>query len=143
MSSLQKTLNLFHYLSFLQYPLMLLGLYFVYKPIFFGYDTLWHDYNLALIFMGLAISFTTLADPKRANKKIIKLYKNPKFMRGFMVYLMILITFLLGFGFYAMLWSDKVPLQQLSTGIIVLGIGVIGLLKMSVELTQMYATEVK
>ena len=60
---------LFHYISYLQYPLMLIALYFAFKPYFNGLeitnekiDLIFRNLNNMLIFMGLGISFSTLQD---------------------------------------------------------------------------------
>ena len=55
----------FQYLSYAQYPLMLVALYFAYEPLISGVeslDTLFEAYNKSLLFMGLGISFSTLQD---------------------------------------------------------------------------------
>lgn len=76
----------FHYVSYLQYPLMLLALYFAFKPYFFGFDQLkekpelvFENLNSLLIFMGLAVSFSSLQDTtKTQNKFSEKIWRSPK-----------------------------------------------------------------
>ncbi len=76
----------FQVLSYLQYPLMALGLFFSVKPYFKGFEYLaenpnivFVNYNYALIFMGLGISFSTLQDTsKMQNEFSRKIWKNPK-----------------------------------------------------------------
>ena len=66
----------FHYISYLQYPLMLIGLYFVFNPYLSGVeklrenpDLIFQNLNNALIFMGLGISFSSLQDKKATHTK--------------------------------------------------------------------------
>ncbi len=56
--------TLFHYISYLQYPLMLIAMVLVFKPYFYGLeylkenpDIIFQSLNSALIFMGLGVSF--------------------------------------------------------------------------------------
>ena len=133
--------EIFHRISHVQYPLLILGLFYAYKPLIFGNENIWQDYNYCLVYMGIAISFTSLSETKRQSKWAEKLYKNKKFMKGFFIYLLCLILFLFALGFYS-LYQDKVEaLKELALGIIVLGIGVMGILRMSIEITEYYNTK--
>ena len=69
--------TVFHYVSYIQYPLMLITLYFVVSPFFTGMekikenpDLIFKNLNLMLIFMGLAISFSTLQDTHKTQNKL-------------------------------------------------------------------------
>jgi hypothetical protein len=122
--------KLFHYSSYLQYPLMLVGLYFVYKPFVYGYDSIWVDYNKALIFLGLGISFSTLQDTQKTQNKLSKrVWENPKRATVFLLYIVLLILSTVLFGMYCLL-------NELSFGVIALGIGLIGVLKSAIEMAD-------
>jgi F0F1-type ATP synthase membrane subunit c/vacuolar-type H+-ATPase subunit K len=128
---------LFHYISYLQYPLMLVGLYYVYKPLIFSPLSIWVDYNKALVFVGLAISFSTLQDTAKTQNKFSKrVWENPKFAKMFFVYLMLLAATVLAFGIYCLLFAENKNLQELSFGVIAFGAGLIGLLKSAVEMAE-------
>lgn len=62
--------QLFHYLSYLQYPLMLIGVYFSVKPLIFGLDNIWKDYSSLLVFVGLGIGLVGML------KAVIEMFEN-------------------------------------------------------------------
>jgi magnesium-transporting ATPase (P-type) len=77
--------KLFHKISYLQYPLMLLGLFYCCKPTLFGIDSIWMDLNKGLVFFGLAISLSTLQDITKTQEKISKrIFENPNYARIFL-----------------------------------------------------------
>lgn len=101
----------FHKISYLQYPLMLVGLYWMARPLINNLNNLWADYNMALIFYGLAISLSTLQDTtKSQNKLSLKIWQSPRYARIF--------------------------LNEISFGIISLGIGFVGVLKSGIEMAE-------
>ncbi len=129
--------KLFHYISYLQYPLMLLGLYFVYKPFIFGYESIWADYNKTLIFFGLGISFSTLQDTQKTQNKLSKrIWENPRRAKLFLLYIVFLILLTLIFGMYCLFVSTNTNLKEISFGVIALSIGLIGLLKSGIEMAD-------
>jgi len=125
--------NLFHYISFLQYPFLLIGLYYSYKHTFYENTQIWADINYSLLFIGIGISFASFADLSRKSKIEKKLMKNKKFVKAFLIYLIILILIIIGVGVYSLFFTNIKPLQELAVGIIVFGIGVIGLLKTFID----------
>lgn len=76
----------FHLISYLQYLLMLLGLYYAIHPYFNGLDAIANNFELALtdinkmlVWMGLGISFSTLQDTtKTQNDFSRKIWEDPK-----------------------------------------------------------------
>ncbi len=133
---MKKLTTIFHHMSFIQYPFLALSLYYVYKPLFDGMGEMWKDYNLGLTFLGIALSFTSFADLTKRNKLSRFIYGKPKLAKGFLIYAFILFLIIFTFGMYSMFISKNENLNNLSTGIIVLGIGVLGLLRMTIELIQ-------
>lgn len=135
---------MFHYVSYLQYPLMLVGLYYVYLPFFTDFKSLLNEYNKALIFIGLAISFTTLQDSKKTQNKFSKkMWENPKHSKIFLIYLIILILVILGFGFFCLFTTTHTKLNELAYGIIAVGIGLIGMLKAALEMAEYHQSRVQ
>lgn len=133
---MKKFLNIFHYISFISVPFLLLAIFYAYKPLIFGMDNLWFDFNYCLTFMGIGLSFTSLADTKKKNKLSRKLYGNPKFARGFLIYAFSLFLLIFGFGLYALLISRNENLNELSIGIIILSIGYLGVFRMAIEMVR-------
>ena len=132
----------FQYLSYLQYPLMLIGLYFAYEPIIFDMEIFWESINKSFLFMGLAISFSTLQDSTKTQNKLSRIvYQNPKYAKIFIVYLILLTLFCLIFGVYGFLFSKIEQINQVSLGVLVLGIGMLGMLKMAFEMAAYHSKE--
>jgi magnesium-transporting ATPase (P-type) len=129
--------GLFHIISYLQYPVMIVAIFYCYKPLLFGAETIWMDLNKGLVFLGLGLSLATLQDTTKTQNKISKkVFSNPKYARIFLIYLVCLFIFSTSFGLFGLYVSSKEALQELSFGLIVLGIGIIGVLKTAVEMSE-------
>lgn len=86
----------FQAISYLQYPFMVLALFYAYKPFFNGLENILADFNHALIWMGLGISFSTLQDTtKTQNKLSLKVWQNPKYAKAFIYTFAVFTLFLL------------------------------------------------
>lgn len=132
-----NTRRLFHLISYLQYPLFIVAVYFAFKPYIVGFDTVWANLNNVLIFGGLGISISTLQDTTTTQNEFSRrVWQSPakgKFVLSviaFMAFLFILV------GFFGMYLSQNPILKELSLGTVVLGIGVIGLLKAAIEMFE-------
>ncbi len=139
-----KIKKLFQIISYLQYPLMLLALFFSIKPYFNGIDylinnieTLFEDYNYVLIFMGLGISFSTLQDTtKTQNKLSKKIWENPKKGEKMIAIISGLVFLVLSYGIFGYFITENQKIKELSFGAIVFGIGLIGFLKTAIEVFE-------
>lgn len=135
---------LFHYVSYLQYPLMLIALYFAFSPYLSGIDALkenpdliFQKLNACLIFMGLGISFLSLQDTTKTQNKISKdVWENPKKGKIAIILISMLILFVLILGLIGYFYSVDGILKDLSIGFIVFGLGLFGLLKAAVEMFE-------
>ncbi|MEL1248029.1 hypothetical protein [Flavobacterium helocola] len=135
-------MNFFQKISYLQYPLMLFAMYFAIKPYTYIFevgvnnqDKMFADLNSLLIFMGLGISFSTLQDTsKTQNKFSLKIWQNPKKGKRTIFFIAFFTFSILFLGLGLFLFSEKQQLKDLSFGIIALAIGLIGLLKASIEM---------
>ena len=141
----------FQIISYGQYPLMIIAVYFVIKPYINGLEflkqnpeILFFNYNNALIFFGLGFSFSTLQDTTKTQSNFSKkIWTNPKNGRK-MIFLISLVTFstlILGVFLYYFGKIDK--LKELSFGVIVLGIGLIGFLKSAIEVFENHRSDKK
>ena len=130
-----KVKKLFNAISYLQYPLLLVALGYVVYPYFAGFDAFWTSINNALIFSGLAISFSTLQDTtKTQNNFSRKIWEDPR--KGMLALMVIsgttLVFLVLGiFGFFV---SKGGILKEVSFGVLMLGLGYVGLLKVAIEM---------
>ncbi|WP_053990801.1 hypothetical protein [Mangrovimonas sp. TPBH4] len=136
--------KIFHYISYLQYPLMLMALYYVLTPYLLGMETLkenpnviFENLNTGLIFMGLGTSFSSLQDTTRIQNKISrKIWENPKKGKIAIVFIGSTILFLLCLGLIGYFKLGNGILKELSVGIIVLGLGMFGFLKGAIEMFE-------
>ena len=136
--------DVFQKISYLQYPLMLVAMYYVLKPYFIGFDTIWENYNYAMIFMGLGISFSTLQDTKKTQNKFSrKTWENPKKGKLALIIIASLGLFVILIGLYGLYISTSEVLKQMSFGAIVLGIGIVGLLKAAIEMFENHRLDKK
>ncbi|WP_158848133.1 hypothetical protein [Algibacter sp. L1A34] len=126
----------FHYLSYLQYPFLIGGMYFTFKLNSSEFNFL-KALNNMLIFLGLAISFASLQDTNKVSIKFEKkLWENPKFGKIFIRYLTISTLLVLAFGVFGYFISENQNIKEVSFGIIIFGVGLIGMLKTGMEIFE-------
>lgn len=130
----------FQAISYLQYPFMVLALFYAYKPFFNGLENILEDFNYALIWMGLGISFSTLQDTtKTQNKLSLKVWQNPKYAKVFIYSLTSFTLFLFIFGIFGIFISSSEVLKEIAFGLVVLAIGLLGMLKAAIEMAENHA----
>jgi uncharacterized membrane protein len=129
--------DLFHKISYLQYPLMLIGLYYAIRPYVVGFDQLWDSLNSLLIFMGLGISFSTLQDTsKTQNETSRRIWEDPRKGKNFLTFMSVATLFFILLGLIGYFAAPNEILQELSFGLIVLGIGFMGMVKSALEMFE-------
>ncbi len=143
---MKKTKQLFHVLSYIQYPFLLLGLFLAFKPFFKGFEYLasnpeylFGTYNKSLIFFGVALSFSTLQDSSKTSLKFErKIYSNPRKAKFYIIFtmLLVLVLFIYGFIGYFGLNQQSNVIYEFSYGSIIMGIGLIGYLKLQIEIFE-------
>lgn len=137
---MNKAKDFFHKISYLQYPIMAVAVFFCYRPLFSGLENIWADFNKGLVFLGLGISFSTLQDTTKTQNKISKrIFENPRYSRIFLIVLSFQIVLFIGMGLAGMFLSDIPALQELSFGFFMFSIGMLGLLKAAVEMAENHA----
>jgi uncharacterized membrane protein len=135
--------RLFHLVSYLQYPCMLLGFFYCYKPVvtnFTGFldniDVLLVEFNKALVFIGLGTSLSTLQDTTKVQNKFSqRIYDNPRKTKFFLWSMVLQILLFLTLGFVGLFGSNKY-LHELAFGLVALGVGFIGMLKAAIEMAD-------
>lgn len=129
--------RLFHRISYLQYPLFAVAVFYAIKPYVVGFDTVWVNLNNVLIFGGLGISLSTLQDTSTTQNEFSRrVWQSP--LKGKIALSVIAVMALLFIlvGFFGIYISQNPILKELSLGTIVLGIGVVGLLKAAIEMFE-------
>lgn len=129
--------NLFHTISYAQYPLMLIAVFYTLVPYFRGFDVFWPSINQALIFAGLGISFSTLQDTtKTQNNFSKKIWENPKKGQRALMFIFISALAMLVFGTYGFFVAKDGIVKEVAFGTLMLGIAYIGLLKAAIEMFE-------
>lgn len=134
----------FHYISYLQYPLILIAFYFALSPYMMGMeklrenpDLIFENLNNLLIFMGLAVSFSSLQDTtKTQNNFSKKIWENPKNGKITIITMSVMIMLILIMGLIGYLNVNNGILKNLAVGLIVLGLGMFGFLKATIEMFE-------
>lgn len=140
---MKNTTQFFHLLSYLQYPIMLIAVFFSVRPYISGFETVFEDLNKVLMFMGLGISFSTLQDTtKTQNKVSLKVYQNPTYARLFFLFTSAIIILLISVGLLGLFELSTPIFQEISLGTLVLGIGMIGMLKAISEMIENHGKKV-
>lgn len=134
---MKNAVRFFHTISYLQYPLMLVAIYFMLQPYFNGFQDAPAFINKGLVFVGLGISFSTLQDTTKTQNKIsLKIYQNPRYAKMFIIAMVILILFFIVSGLFGLFSIEDSQLSEMAFGMIVLGIGMIGMLKAVIEMAE-------
>lgn len=135
---------IFHKISYLAYPVMLVALFYVFKPYFVGFDTIWENYNYALIFLGLGVSLATLQDTTKTQNNFSKrIWESPKKGKYVLIGIAFLCLYFVVAGIYGFYISTNEIVQQLSFGAFVLGIGIMGMLKSAIEMFENHRLDKK
>ena len=128
-----KMKSFLHYLSFVQIPLYLLGMYWFIHPALVGGKDFLGDINAALLALGVALSFSSLSDPSRNRslaKKVFRANRLKWLTRMFL--LMIILLFVMA---VFLSWAEN-KISEISTSLFVLGIGLMANLRQLVEMNE-------
>ena len=94
--------------------------------------------------MGIAISLSTLQDTKKMqNEMSRKIWENPKKGKTMLVALALLAFGCITIGIFGSSVSTNEALKELSFGVIVLGIGLIGMLNTAMDLFENHRLDKK
>ena len=136
--------KLFHKLSYLQYPFLILGLAAIVQPYILDFESnsknlsvIVNAINNMLIFTGIGVSFSTLQDTTTTQNELSKkVWEDSKKSRRFLILLLLTIGLLFSFGIFAYFFSFNKHLEVLGVGTLVLSIGLIGVLKAAIEMAN-------
>lgn len=122
--------------------MILVAMYYVIKPYFTGLDKikleeLFVNFNYALIFMGVAISFTSLQDTKKTQNKFSrKVWEDPRKGKIALIIMTIMTFLFIAMGMVGIYTVNMSVLKEISFGLIVMGIGLLGVLKSAIEMFE-------
>lgn len=134
---MKKIIRILHYISFSKYPILLISIYFCYKPILQSDTDFFKNLNIGLIFLGVGLSLDSLKDYKKLNWLDKKVLHNPKIAKYYFLYIGIITLGFILIGIFCYLKPDN-QLNEISIGLIVMGIGMLGFLKSGIETTKDY-----
>lgn len=136
--------KIFHLISYLQYPLVIARGYYCLKPYWNGFQLDLSDINNVLIFFGLSISFSTLQDTtKTQNKLSRKVWESPVKGKIFLTIICLFAAFVIGFGLYGIFKSEAKEIREIAFGCVVLGTGLIGLIKAALDIFENHRKDKK
>jgi len=131
--------EIFHIVSYLQYPLLIISIYF-YIPFIislFNNQPNWDELNYVLIFFGIALSFSTLQDTTKTQNKISKrIWESPLKGKIALIIISILAFSMVTSGLLIFYFSNQEITENIAIGITVFGIGLIGILKAAIEMYE-------
>lgn len=132
-----KIKPLFQIISYLQYPVMLLSVYYMMRPLLNNFENLLNDFNIGLTLMGIGTGVSTLQDTTKVQNKLsLKVYQSQKKTSFFLILIGFQIFLFIAIGLWGLLQTKKSPVSELSFGLISLGIGMIGILKAASEMAE-------
>lgn len=134
-----QPVKIFHAISYLQYPLMLVAAGF-YVPFIISLVQKtpdWAMLNYMLVFFGVALSFSTLQDTTKTQNKISKrVWQDPRKGKVFLVIIACNVFVLMVSGLWSLFFFQDNEGESVGIGLTVLGIGMIGLLKVALEMFE-------
>lgn len=131
--------GIFHKISYLQYVFIPVTLYYytLFVISLTKNDINWIPLNKVLIFVGIAISLSSLQDTTTTQNKFSrKIWEHPKKGKYMLIYLSAMSFILITAGLIAYLFVHETILQDVSFGLMMLGIGILGLLKAAIEMYE-------
>lgn len=129
--------KLFHAASYLQYPFMAVAAFYVIRPYFNGFDSIFEDFNLTLLYAGVAIGFSSLQDPTTTqNEMSRKVWEDPRKGSWAIGVFAVIVVLALGSGLTGLYVAADSPWSQIAMGLVGLGLGMFGLLKTAIEMFE-------
>ncbi|MEL7146009.1 MAG: hypothetical protein AAFO69_06550 [Bacteroidota bacterium] len=131
--------QIFHLISYLQYPLVA-GALFFYLPFVISVTKgipEWELLNYTLAVFGVSISFSTLQDTTKVQNKFSKnVWEDPVKGKIFLIVLSGVALLFIISGMVFMFFMEKDGPGTIGVGLLVLGIGLIGMLKAGIEMFE-------
>ena len=136
--------DVFQWLSYLQYPAMLVALGYVFKSGLTlggqsanGLPVIYDDWNYVLLYAGIEIGLSSLPDPRKTQNEISRrVWQDPRKGRWMLI---LLATYALGamlIGLIGAYRAEDTIVNQLSLGLVAFGLGMVGLLKTAIEMRE-------
>ena len=127
----------FHYVSYLQYPLVIVACYLSIKPVLNNEEFAISDFSTVLMLMGISISFSTLQDTTKTQNNVSKrIWQSARKGKLTIAVFSLFAGFMIVNGFWGYVTAGTSEFKELYAGLMVLGISFIGLLKAAIEMFE-------
>ena len=126
----------FKYVSYLNIPFMLGGIFYTYRPLLFKEYPLLEDVSFAFILLGFGLSLVSLRDLERVDRLGRWFMERERLFRIYVYVLLTVCLFGLFMGFYALLKASSDDLRLLGIGLLSLALGMLGFVKSLIDQAQ-------
>lgn len=150
----------FQYISYLQYPILLVGLYFIvatmiqFDPELVShegtkderlqllFDSIAPGINIGLMFLGIALSLSTLQDPTKTQNKLSHVvWSDAKKGKIMLITMALTAALFLILSLMCLFLFPNSLLNELAFGILAIGIAYIGMLRVAIEMFEHHRTK--
>lgn len=136
--------DVFQWLSYLQYPAMLVALGYVFKSGLLmatvkqtGISPIYDLWNYALLYGGVGIGLSSLQDPTKTQNKIsLRVWRDPRKGRWMLMLLAAYAFGVMALGLLGAYRAETSIVSQLSLGLVAFGLGMVGLLRTAIEMRE-------
>ncbi len=130
--------------SYLQYPMLLVALAYAVKSAIAmvsvrdeGTSLAYGDWNYVLLYAGIGIGLSSLQDPRKTQNQVSrKVCQDPVKGRWMLTLIAAYAFGAMALGLAGAYLADTTVISQLSLGLVALGLGMLGLLKTSIEMRE-------
>lgn len=129
----------FHLISYAQYLFIGVALYFDVLFVWGAFNQVldWNLINSMLVYMGIAISFSTLQDTQKTQNALsLRVWQNPTQGRFFLAVLGLSTLTFMVLGLVGMTLVQESVIKEVAFGMVVLGIGMLGMTKAASEMFE-------
>ncbi len=129
--------QVFQWLSYLQYPALLVALAYIARPLFNGMEGMLEAYNNGLLYAGVGVGLSSLQDPTKTQNKVSRrVWEDPGKGRLLLMLLAMQALLPIVLGLLGAMLADSAALSQMSLGLVAFGLGMLGLLKTAIEMRE-------
>jgi hypothetical protein len=136
--------DVFQAVSYLQYPMMLVALGYAIKSVIAmasvgdaGWASAYADWNYILLYAGIGIGLSSLQDPRKTQNELSrKVWQDPVKGRWMLGLLAVYAFGAMAAGLAGAYLADTTIVSQLSLGLLAFGLGMLGLLKMAIQMRE-------
>lgn len=143
---MNKIIKYFHFLSYLQYPFMLIAMYFLSKmvlSIFGEIDVVKaiENLNSCLLYLGIGLCFIALENIEKSPKFERKIFEKEKLAKAWLILLFFSFIGLIIIAILMRFYPPSPLFKDLPTSLFVLALGFLSYIKMNIDIIKIYTTK--